>query len=363
MSLNLSELNDIIDDAKQRIKGDDVPEDDSSDEDTSLRREQDASDESRHHEAVPAVSEPASGEDIALDEPASEAHTDESRDNQQNDVNTAGEDDSAAGALPDELPEVDFAARDDDPSTDVVDGPFGPDDEAEPAEEETSEPSGQALSHEIRDFEEAITEIYGDDPETTPDPRREESFFAEVESFVENNDVDVLSDLLSRDLVSTMKEYHQQKQEGNEYFFHDKEVKRAVKERLHRLRELEQEWYDYREQLHEAEQALAEKEQEMGATTDELKELLRQVKDRQEFTTSAQEEDHFYAADGRVITSLRDLRAALRVMDDEVFARHMRPENDFAAWVEEVFEKPRLAKQLRQCKSRGQMVYVLNKAA
>jgi hypothetical protein len=75
------------------------------------------------------------------------------------------------------------------------------------------------------------------------------------------------------------------------------------------------------------------------------------------------EAEYFKTSDGMVLPSLLALRAYLRMIPVREFESHVAGQkNDFAQWVEIVFGEQTLARQLRACVSREQMVWVLDDA-
>ena len=64
--------------------------------------------------------------------------------------------------------------------------------------------------------------------------------------------------------------------------------------------------------------------------------------------------------DDRVIRSLGELRELLKTMSEELFARHVSEQhNDFANWTEHVFGLLDLAKNMRDAKTRKELLTVL----
>ncbi len=62
-------------------------------------------------------------------------------------------------------------------------------------------------------------------------------------------------------------------------------------------------------------------------------------------------EKYFYMKDGRVIKNIAELYEALKKIDERTFSSHVNEKkNDFAKWVEEVFEERELANALARCK-------------
>lgn len=67
----------------------------------------------------------------------------------------------------------------------------------------------------------------------------------------------------------------------------------------------------------------------------------------------APEEYGFVLADGRKLNSVFDLMHALQDMEDEVFRHHVNDaRNDFASWINDVFEEPELAEELKTINSK-----------
>ena len=77
--------------------------------------------------------------------------------------------------------------------------------------------------------------------------------------------------------------------------------------------------------------------------------------------TDIREAEYFRTSDGMVIPSVLALRAYLRMISKPEFEMHVSDKkNDFADWIQHVFGEDELAKQLRACFSREQMVWVLD---
>jgi predicted transcriptional regulator len=71
---------------------------------------------------------------------------------------------------------------------------------------------------------------------------------------------------------------------------------------------------------------------------------------------------NFGVHDGKVLKSLRDLKAALYNMSDDTYRYHAnKDKNDFANWVNDVFQAPALAQELRTAKTRQEAAKVLEK--
>jgi len=67
----------------------------------------------------------------------------------------------------------------------------------------------------------------------------------------------------------------------------------------------------------------------------------------------APEEYHFYLADGKRLRSLYELADSLEEMGDEMFNMYVTPErNDFANWINDIFEDTDLAEEMRKVETR-----------
>ncbi len=68
---------------------------------------------------------------------------------------------------------------------------------------------------------------------------------------------------------------------------------------------------------------------------------------------NAPAENAFVLRNGRVLKNLHELANALVSMDDETFAHHVSKErNDFANWIQGVFQDEKLAKQVSKIRNR-----------
>lgn len=71
--------------------------------------------------------------------------------------------------------------------------------------------------------------------------------------------------------------------------------------------------------------------------------------------------EQFQLADGKKLSTLAELRDYLLMIPMSEFVAHVTNEkNDFANWIEHVFGEQTLAKKIRECASREQMVWVLD---
>ena len=72
------------------------------------------------------------------------------------------------------------------------------------------------------------------------------------------------------------------------------------------------------------------------------------------------EDKWFYFASGRKASSIEELKQALEGMDEGEFRHHVNNEkNDFASWVEGVFQEKDLAKSMREVSEKDGLIIIL----
>ena len=196
------------------------------------------------------------------------------------------------------------------------------------------------------------------------EPKKIDSgFFSEFEKFMEGNDAPRLAnEVVDKDLLDKMKDYHMHRQEGKPYYFHSDDLKKDMKTKMLELKNLEFDWIRHKEQLAHEESMLMKKESEMEIKLEELKHIMNQIKSKDEFHKEIEVKDYFILSNGTALKSLSDLRTGLRMMDENIFYTHFNyKDNHFADWVKNIFGKEKLAHSLYQAKSREELIEVLNK--
>lgn len=74
-------------------------------------------------------------------------------------------------------------------------------------------------------------------------------------------------------------------------------------------------------------------------------------------TKDVPDEKVFWLNDGRVLKNLKELKEALRNMEDHVFFHHVNKErNDFYNWIKEVVKDSKLAKGIQRVKTKAGML-------
>ena len=87
---------------------------------------------------------------------------------------------------------------------------------------------------------------------------------------------------------------------------------------------------------------------------------LKDVARRLHFAPTIRPEKYFYLMNGQAAKSLDSLCNILRDISDSVFNHHVNHErNDFARWVEDVFDEYELAAKMRESTTRGEVVGIL----
>jgi hypothetical protein len=71
---------------------------------------------------------------------------------------------------------------------------------------------------------------------------------------------------------------------------------------------------------------------------------------------------YFVLCNGDTIKDYKELAAILETIGDDIFYYHVTNErNDFANWINDVFEEKELAEKIRQSRSRHEMMAILYK--
>ena len=79
---------------------------------------------------------------------------------------------------------------------------------------------------------------------------------------------------------------------------------------------------------------------------------MAQKKTAELVVTDAAPDKVFWLGDGRSLKNLKELAEALKTMEDSVWDFHVTCEkNDFANWVEDVFDQDQLGAAIRRVKS------------
>jgi hypothetical protein len=238
-------------------------------------------------------------------------------------------------------------------------------------------PAPKDITHEIVAFESALRDAHqtvipkeeprrvSSVPSTQPpifsEPALDQSFFDEFEQFANRDDLDA-DNMLDKDLLWRMKEFHRHRQEGKEYYLYSKDVQSAVQRKLVDLKNLEREWFGKRAAADELEKEVQVIESEIEARTADLKQLFRQAKAKSKLEERVPEGQEFILRDGRKLANLLDLKLALHTMPEPVFSHHVSSvKNDFAAWVRGALGDAKLANEMGTIRDKTQLEMFLAK--
>jgi hypothetical protein len=79
-------------------------------------------------------------------------------------------------------------------------------------------------------------------------------------------------------------------------------------------------------------------------------------------TSKIPKDKYFWVVDGTVIRSVRELAEAIDTMDYNIFQHHVcNGRNDFATWLEDVFEEKNLGRELRESPNKDRVVICILK--
>ncbi|MBW2990745.1 hypothetical protein KY348_03505 [Candidatus Woesearchaeota archaeon] len=225
----------------------------------------------------------------------------------------------------------------------------------------------------LKQFEEAINNINIDMVHTdapalhSPSTEKEadyykpsemgEGYFSEIEHYVKNKNVkEIIDDILKKDFLTSMKDYHDTKAQGKPFYLHEHDLKHKLKKKMNHLRKLEEEWHNLKMQIEDKERKKKEAEKGIDHESQELKELFRQVKINHLLEQQAPKEHYFKLKNGQELKSLNDLRKALEYISDDEFNHHMNPEkNDFASWVKEALQNQELYEKIKDAKNKEEL--------
>lgn len=254
---------------------------------------------------------------------------------------------------------------------------------APPEKQETSQAvSGQFTStseDDVKQFEEAISNInidmvHSETPSsgTSAGEKTSESeyykpdelgegYFSEIEHYMKNKDINkVIDDVLEKDFLTSMKDYHDKKGEGKPFYLHKKDLEHKLKKKMNQLRKLEEEWHRLKTQIQENEKKKKQTESQIDHEGQELKDIFRQIKISQLLEKETSKEHYFKLGTGEELKSLNDLRKALGYMSDYEFSHHVYPEkNDFAIWIKEALQAPEMYEKVKNIKTKQEFQEIL----
>jgi hypothetical protein len=227
------------------------------------------------------------------------------------------------------------------------------------------------IEDDMPNFDEAIKSIHRDImKESHGEPKKEEyyqpkelgeGYFSEIRHYLKNKDVnEIVDDIIKKDFLTGMKDYHDLKAKGKPYYLHSQDLKQKLERRMDELMQKEEKWHELTKDIEEQARQRNLLEKEIDSQGQELRELFRMIKTNQILEKEAKPEEAFLLRGGQKLKSLNDLRKALSYMDDSEFQHHVSPErNDFAAWAEKTLELPDTATKIGNAKNKEELANIL----
>ena len=227
----------------------------------------------------------------------------------------------------------------------------------------------------LKRFEEAISNInidiiHSETPADTPSREEDdyykpmqmgEGYFSEIEHYIKNKDVnEIINDVLKKDFLTGMKDYHDTKSQGKPFYFNKDDLKSKLKIKMDALRRLEEEWHIIKTQIEEEERRKTRIEHEIDQQSQELKGIFKQIKISQWLEQEAPAGHYFKLRNGQELKSLNDLRKSLSYMNDEDFNHHVNQErNDFAIWIKEALQNIELYEKIKNIHTKEELLATL----
>jgi hypothetical protein len=189
-----------------------------------------------------------------------------------------------------------------------------------------------------------------------------EGYFSEIKHYINNkNFKEISEDILNKDFLTGMKDYHEQKSQGKPYYLHNQDLHEKLELRMRDLMEKEQLWHELKRTVDDAERKKKALEKDIDADAQELKEMFKLIKVNSVLEKPVENGQQFVLKSGPKLGSLNDLRKTLNYISDEEFNHHVNEEhNDFAAWTEVAIGLPLVANKMRELKKKRDLMDYLN---
>lgn len=190
-----------------------------------------------------------------------------------------------------------------------------------------------------------------------------EGYFSEIKHYLENKDIhSILDDLLKKDMLIGMKDYHDQQTQGKPYYLHSHDLQHKLERKMHALMKREQEWHDLQRLLDEKNSRKIMLEHEIDDEAQDLKELFTLIRSSEVLSKQAPESQQFTLINGQKLKCLNDLRKALSYMKPEEFNHHVNSErNDFANWTRGSLLLNQLADKMSNLKTKQEIELLLKR--
>jgi hypothetical protein len=182
------------------------------------------------------------------------------------------------------------------------------------------------------------------------------SFFSTLQTSFGKNDSYIASnipkDLLHKDLFSEMQSYWTTQKDQIDTMSLSKAMKDELSKKFNELQRQEVEWQKLKLQHDNLKDELASKEIFIEANIKQLKKTFKKV----HFTSPTKPEHYFIISNGGKIRSLQELMEFSIGFDDSIFSHHVNAQkNDFATWINDVFNAKDLAQEVMNAKTKEQL--------
>jgi len=163
----------------------------------------------------------------------------------------------------------------------------------------------------------------------------------------------------SKKVLEELKAHHSENRTNREATTHSNILQDKIQDTLEELHRHEEEWKELHDLQHDINQKIADKEEEIEEQLESFKTLIRKLT----YTKLSEDTHAFVLSDGHKIRSISQLITLLPTISDETFNSHVNPnKNDFAQWIDAVFNDGALADIVRKCSTRKDLYVALKKA-
>jgi hypothetical protein len=188
-----------------------------------------------------------------------------------------------------------------------------------------------------------------------------EGYFSEIKHYLENNELhDITEEMLAKDLLTSMKDYHDHKSKGKPYYLHRLDLEEKLERKLLELMRKEEEWHEAKKAIEDTLNAQKRLEKDIDEEAKQLKNLFSLIKTSQLLNRQAPEGQEFKLINTHKLKSLNDLRKALAHLKDEEYTHHANEHrNDFADWVLHSLNMQGLSHSIRLVNTRQELEELL----
>ncbi|MBN1793058.1 hypothetical protein JW826_05230 [Candidatus Woesearchaeota archaeon] len=184
-----------------------------------------------------------------------------------------------------------------------------------------------------------------------------EGYFSEIRHYLKNKDVNqIIDDVLKKDFLTGMKDYHDQKAQGKPFYFHNQDLKDKLETKMNMLMAKEESWHELDQAIETSTKKKQRLERDIDAESQELKELFKLIKTNQILEKECKEEEQFILRSGTRLKNLNDLRKALSYMQEDEFRHHVNDQkNDFSAWIRGALGLPEISEKMQGAKTKEEL--------